>query len=175
MNMEEKNKIIEEYIYNISDEINKNYPGLMDEDKISRAIDMFKNSSKDFETEIKPEIKRLSEKVIEDYLEFQKKIMEMMQKHQEEQIEELATLDLNTDKNGIYLSQQQIDLLMIVDLNSKKELQEYFDNICGQFPYMKIDDVIPGFTEMHEEEIESAKKILFQKYQDGLIGYLEND
>lgn len=175
MNMEDKNKIIEEYIYNISDEINKNYPGLMDDDKISRAIDMFKNSSKDFETEIKPEIKKLAEKVIEDYLEFQKKIMEMMQKHQEEQVEELATLDLNTDKKGIYLSQQQIDLLMIVDLNSKKKLQEYFDNICGQFPYKKIDDVIPGFTAMHEEEIESAKKILFQKYQDGLIGYLENE
>lgn len=175
LNIEEKNKIIEEYIYNISDEINKNYPGLMDDDKILRAIDMFKNSSKDFETEIKFEIKRLAEKVIEDYLEFQKKIMEMVQKYQEEQIEELATLDLNTDKNGIYLSQQQIDLLIIVDLNSKKELQEYFDNICGQFPYMKIDDVIPGFTAMHEEEIEICKKILFQKYQDGLIGYLEND
>ena len=72
MNMEDKNKIIEEYIYNISDEINKNYPGLMDDDKISRAIDMFKNSSKDFETEIKPEIKKLAEKVIEDYLELWK-------------------------------------------------------------------------------------------------------
>lgn len=104
MKMEEKNKIVEEYIYNISDEINKKYPGLMDSDKISRAIDMFKNSSKDFETEIKLEIERLAEKVIEDYLEFQKKIMELMQKHQEEQMEELATLDLNTDKNGIYLS-----------------------------------------------------------------------
>lgn len=175
MTMEGKNKMVEEYIYNISNEINKDYPGLMDDDKISKAIDMFKNSSKNFETEIKPEIKRLAEKAIEDYLEFQKKIIEIMQKHQEEQIEELATLDLNTDKNGIYLSQQQIDLLMIVDISSKKELQEYFDNICGQFPYMKIDDVIPGFTTMHEEEIESAKKILFQKYQDGLIGYLENN
>ena len=175
MNMDQKNQYIEEYIKELARQINKQYnANIMDDDKINRGIEMFINSSEDLKTEIIPKINELAQKVIEDYLKFQKNIMEMMEHHQEEQIEELAILDLNADKNGIYLSQQQIDLLMIIDSNSKNELQDYFDNICGQFPYMKIDDVIPGFTTMHEEELESAKKILFQKYQDGLIGYLDN-
>lgn len=173
MTMEEKNKIVEVYIYNISNEINKEYSGLMSNEKISKALEKFKDSSEDLETKIKPEIRRLAAKEIKEYLEFEKDIMEMLGQYPKYQDGELATLDLNTDKNGIYLSQQLIDLLMIVELKSKNDVQEYFYNICGQFPYMKIDDVIPGFNTLPEEELETAKKKLFEEYQDGLIGYLE--
>ena len=57
MSMEEKNQYIEQYIKNISSQVNSQYgKELIDEDKISRAMNMFKNSSEDLETEIIPKI-----------------------------------------------------------------------------------------------------------------------
>ena len=175
MDMEQKNKYIEQYINNIALQINDKYKGLMDEDKISRAINMFKDSSDDLETVIIPRINELSQKVINDFLEFQKQIHELMKINREQQQSELATLDLNTEQNGIYLSQQQIDLLMITDINTKEELKDYIENICGQFPNMKVEDVIPNFDSiMSLQQLEEAKRTLYQKYQDGLISYLDN-
>ena len=175
MDMEQKNKYIEQYINNIALQINDKYKGLMDEDKISRAINMFKDSSDDLETVIIPRINELAQKVINDFLEFQKQIQELMKINREQQQSELATLDLNTEQNGIYLSQQQIDLLMITDINIKEELKDYIENICGQFPNMKVEDVIPNFDSiMSLQQLEEAKRTLYQKYQDGLISYLDN-
>ena len=175
MDMEQKNKYIEQYINNIALQINDKYKGLMDEDKISRAINMFKDSSDDLETVIIPRINELAQKVINDFLEFQKQIQELMKINREQQQSELATLDLNTEQNGIYLSQQQIDLLMITDINTKEELKDYIENICGQFPNMKVEDVIPNFDSiMSLQQLEEAKRTLYQKYQDGLISYLDN-
>ena len=175
MDMEQKNKYIEQYINNIALQINDKYKGLMDEDKISRAINMFKDSSDDLETVIIPRINELAQKVINDFLEFQKQIQELMKINREQQQSKLATLDLNTEQNGIYLSQQQIDLLMITDINTKEELKDYIENICGQFPNMKVEDVIPNFDSiMSLQQLEEAKRTLYQKYQDGLISYLDN-
>ena len=57
VNMNHKNKMIEEYIINISKQVNDQYgKELIDEDKISRALTMFKDSSDDLETEIIPKI-----------------------------------------------------------------------------------------------------------------------
>ena len=42
--MEQKNKIIEDYIINISKQVNSQYNGLIDDDKISKAIEMFKKA-----------------------------------------------------------------------------------------------------------------------------------
>lgn len=173
--MKQKNKYIEQYINNIALQINNKYKGLMDEDKISKAINMFKDSSDDLETVIIPRIDELAQKVINDFLEFQKQIQELMKINREQQQTDLATLDLNTEQNGIYLSQQQIDLLMITDINTKEELKDYIENICGQFPNMKVEDVIPNFDSiMSLQQLEEAKRTLYQKYQDGLISYLDN-
>ena len=175
MDMEQKNKYIEQYINNIALQINDKYKGLMDEDKISRAINMFKDSSDDLETVIIPRINELAQKVINDFLEFQKQIQELMKINREQQQSELATLDLNTEQNGIYLSQQQIDLLMITDINTKEELKDYIENICGQFPNMKVEDVISNFDSITSlKQLEEAKRTLYQKYQAGLISYLDN-
>lgn len=175
MDMEQKNKYIEQYIHKIALQMNDKYKGLMDEDKISRAINMFKDSSDDLETVIIPRIDELAQKVINDFLEFQKQIQELMKINREHQQTELATLDLNTEQNGIYLSQQQIDLLMITNINTKEGLKDYIENICGQFPNMKVEDIISNFDSiMSLEQLEEAKRTLYQKYQDGLISYLDN-
>lgn len=176
MTMEEKNQYIEQYINNISLQVNNQYgKELIDKDKIDRALTMFKDSSDDLETEIIPKINQLAQQIIDDFIEFQRKLQEMMRKRQEEQLSELATLELNTEKDGIYLSQQQVDLLMITDINTPEEMKNYVENICGQFPNMKVEDIIPNFDSItSSEQLEEAKRSLYQKYQDGLISYLDN-
>lgn len=186
MDFEEKNHLVEDYIRVRANEVNKTYNNLVDERKIREAISKFTNSTKDFETEIIPEIEKKIEEMIAEFLKMQG-FMEEMQKLQEQRVleqlqegiethEELAVLDLNTNKNGLYLSQQQIDLLMITDLNSKEEMKNYVENICGQFPYKKVEDVIPNFNSINNiEQLELAKRELYYKYQDSLIDYLSNN
>lgn len=43
--------------------------------------------------------------------------------------------------------------------------------MCGQFPYQTIEEVIPNYESLDTEQ---AKRALFTKYQDILIGYKEN-
>lgn len=171
--MEQKNKIIEDYIINISKQVNSQYKGLIDDDKISKAIEMFKDSSDDLETEIIPKINELVQEVIDNYLEFKKQIEEVMRTSEQEQFDELAILDLNTDKNGIFLSQQQIDLLMITELESKEQIKEYVEKICSQFPYKSIEDIITNYDSITTlEQLEEAKRTLYKKYQDDIIDYI---
>ena len=60
INMETKNQYIEQYIKSISAQVNNQYgKELIDNDKISRALIMFKDSSEDLETEIIPKINKL--------------------------------------------------------------------------------------------------------------------
>ena len=80
------------------------------------------------------------------------------------------TLELDIPKNGVYLNQQQIDLLMIVSLNDKNEVRNYIENVCSQFPYMKAEDVI----DIENLSLEECKRTLFARYQDTLITYLDN-
>lgn len=176
MTKEEKKLYIEQYIKNILNQINSQYgKGIIDSAKINRVLTMFKNSSADLETEIIPNINKLAQQGIAEYIEFKKQIEEIMSKHKGEPLQKVATLDLKTEKYGIYLSQQQIDLLMIIELKSKEELKNYVENICGQFPNMRVDDIIPNFNSLQDEQLEEAKIILFDKYKNSLIGYLDKE
>ena len=75
-------------------------------------------------------------------------------------------LDTKSTKQGLYLSQQQIDLLFIISCESKEQLEEYFYRLCGQFPYQNINEVIPNYKDL---DLEQSKRALFQKYKDVLI------
>ena len=173
--MNQKNKMIEDYIANIANQVNSKYNGLIDDDKISRAIKMFSNSNEDFETEIIPKINKLVQEVIDNYLEFKRQIEEMIKSREVEQFDELAILDLNTDKNGVFLSQQQIDLLMITELKSKEQIKEYIETMCGQFPYKNVEDIIENYESITTpEQLEQAKRTLFEKYQASIIDYISN-
>lgn len=169
MNIEEQNEIIENHIIAVSNRINSKYPGLIDEDKKSEAIDRFVNTSKDFASEIKPEIEILAKQVIDEYLEFKKQIEKIMKCKEQENFGELAILNLNTDKNGIYLSPQQIDLLMITELQTSEELKKYVEG-CSQFPNMNIENIIPNFNSL---DIEKTKEKLFDEYKKSIVSYLE--
>ena len=172
MTTEEKNKYIEEYTRNLSKNINSQYKTpLIDEDKILRVVKMYKDSDRDLEKEIIPEIDKLAEQLLKDFLEFQERLGEMMKNAPEEPMQETATLDLGTEKNGLYLNQQQIDLLMITEIETPEELSKFVEE-CAQFPNQTINDIIPDYGTMGLEE---AKRKLYQIYQDNLIGYLEKD
>lgn len=173
--MNQKNKMIKDYIANIANQVNSQYNGLIDDDKISRAIKMFSNSNEDFETEIIPKINKMVQEVIDNYLEFKRQIEEMIKSREVEQFDELAILDLNTDKNGVFLSQQQIDLLMITELQSKEQIKEYIETMCGQFPYKNVEDIIENYESIiTPEQLEQAKRTLFEKYQASIIDYISN-
>lgn len=173
--MNQKNKMIKDYIANIANQVNSQYNGLIDDDKISRAIKMFSNSNEDFETEIIPKINKMVQEVIDNHLEFKRQIEEMIKSREVEQFDELAILDLNTDKNGVFLSQQQIDLLMITELQSKEQIKEYIETMCGQFPYKNVEDIIENYESIiTPEQLEQAKRTLFEKYQASIIDYISN-
>ena len=136
---------------------------------------MFSNSNEDFETEIIPKINKMVQEVIDNYLEFKRQIEEMIKSREVEQFDELAILDLNTDKNGVFLSQQQIDLLMITELQSKEQIKEYIETMCGQFPYKNVEDIIENYESIiTPEQLEQAKRTLFEKYQASIIDYISN-
>lgn len=167
--------MIKDYIANIANQVNSQYNGLIDDDKISRTIKMFSNSNEDFETEIIPKINKMVQEVIDNYLEFKRQIEEMIKSREVEQFDELAILDLNTDKNGVFLSQQQIDLLMITELQSKEQIKEYIETMCGQFPYKNVEDIIENYESIiTPEQLEQAKRTLFEKYQASIIDYISN-
>ncbi len=73
MSMDQKNQIIEDYINNISSQVNSRYNGLINNDIISRALIMFKDSSKDLKTEIIPKINEYMLEIVTNYLKAKEK------------------------------------------------------------------------------------------------------
>ncbi len=175
MNIEQKNQLIEQYINELVVSINSKYVGLITDEKKKKAIEMFKNSNGNLKSEIIPKINEIANQMIEDFVKFQNHLSKFTENNQLGKSRELASLQLNTSKNGIYLSQQQIDLLMITELKSKEELKNYVENICGQFPNMTVEDIVSNYRSIQTlDELEEAKKELYKKYQDSLISYLDN-
>ena len=175
MNIEQKNQLIEQYINELVLSINSKYVGLITDEKKKKAIEMFKDSNGDLKSEIIPKINEIANQMIEDFVNFQNHLAKFTGNNQLGESRELASLQLNTSKNGIYLSQQQIDLLMITELKSKEELKNYVENICGQFPNMTVEDIVSNYRSIQTlDELEEAKKELYKNYQDSLISYLDN-
>lgn len=175
MNIEQKNQLIEQYINELVVSINSKYVGLITDEKKKKAIEIFKNSNGNLKSEIIPKINEIANQMIEDFVKFQNHLSKFTENNQLGKSRELASLQLNTSKNGIYLSQQQIDLLMITELKSKEELKNYVENICGQFPNMTVEDIVSNYRSIQTlDELEEAKKELYKKYQDSLISYLDN-
>ena len=175
MNSEQKNQLIEQYINELVLSINSKYVGLITDEKKKKAIEMFKNSNGDLKSEIIPKVNEIANQMIEDFVKFQNHLAKFTENNQLGKSRELASLQLNTSKNGIYLSQQQIDLLMITELKSKEELKNYVENICGQFPNVTVEDIVSNYRSIQTlDELEEAKKDLYKKYQDSLISYLDS-
>lgn len=100
--MEEKNKLVSEYITQISEQINKQYSGLMNEERITRAIEMFKDSSEEYYVIVK-RINELAQQVIQNFLAEQEKRFnpELVKQNHDEIYSKLEVLVKKLNERGI--------------------------------------------------------------------------
>ena len=100
--MEEKNKMVSDYIIQLATRVNEQYKNLISKEKVLRAIEMFKDSSKEYDEIIK-EIDKLVEKTIKDYLEEIEKRYdpELVKKNHEEIYSKLEQLTKKLNEKGI--------------------------------------------------------------------------
>ena len=84
--MAKKKQLIKNYITKLADQINEQYQGLIDEDKINKAMSMFVNSSDEYDAIIE-RINELVNQLIQNYLKEQEKrfapelVKEIMKKY----------------------------------------------------------------------------------------------
>lgn len=100
--MSEKNKRIIEYIINITSKMNEQYNGIINEEKIQRAIDMFKDSELSYE-EIIEQINKFSNQAINIYLEEKEKRFnpELVSKNHKEIYDKLEILIKKLNERNI--------------------------------------------------------------------------
>ena len=100
--MGEKNKKISEYIVNISSRMNEQYNGIMNDEKIQRAIDMFINSDLPYE-EIIDQINKLASQVIKRYVEEKEKRFnpELVKENHKEIYDKLEMLIKKLNERGV--------------------------------------------------------------------------
>lgn len=166
---------LKQYIEKSIDEVNLDYPGLITNNDKILFIDDIINNSFDYETNIK-KINNLKERKINEYNEFveQLKILDELLYEDDKQVN---LLDIN-GSTGLYLNSQQIDLILITDIKTSKELINYVNNICNQFSNKTISDLLPSFNtniNYQKKELEIFKRKIFQLYKDTLISYLNVD
>ncbi len=151
--MPNKAQAITEYIINLARQLNQQYKGIIDNSKIQRAITMFKDSPEDYNV-IVQKINALAKQTIENYLaEIEKmKAMEQMR------------MEIDANKNGVYLDSLSVNLLTIVNCSSHDELIEYFKK-CGQ-PQM-IQNL--NIDQLKTQDLDTLKRMFFKKYQDSLV------
>ena len=150
MGMEEKNQYIDQYIKNISLQVNNQYgKELIDKDKIDRALTMFKDSSDDLETEIIPKINQLAQQVIEDYLE-QRQMEEMMKKQQE--INNLINQKINelNEKYPNLISDDLRNSAINNYINSNKSIEDIDKEVSSRLARM---------SQEHEEQLSTIDSV----------------
>ena len=76
-----------------------------------------------------------------------------------------CTLDIGQSKTSLYLSSQQIDLLLLVNTDSVESLRDFVQN-CVQLNGYQLGEVT-------EENLEDKKREVFNTYLDSYIPYTE--
>ncbi len=151
MNMEEKNKIVTQYLYSAFSELKqlcaKDKGYFINEDKYKRALNMFLNCAEDIDVIIK-------------MIDFEKKkLLDSYYKWEEQERQAyLSQFKNKTDENeklGITLNRQMIELMMIANASSIKELRE----ISAQ---LSIDILNQSL------ELEQMRELAFNKYINSL-------
>lgn len=127
LDMNQKNQYIEQYIKNIAVQVNSQYgKELIDEDKISRAFALFKDSQDDLETEIIPEITRLVQEGIanaiknDNYKQYIliKRVADSIGNITEDEIKKFMVKNFDSIKND---DSEMITNLVITEFSSKRK------------------------------------------------------
>ena len=74
-------------------------------------------------------------------------------------------LDVGSNNIGGYFSSEQIDLLRIVQCNNLDDLINFISN-CDQIKHLFDEHEITSLSEL---DIENAKRIVFESYQNTMV------
>ena len=100
--MSEKKQMIKNYITQVAIKVNKQYQGLIDEDKINKAIGMFTDSTEEYDA-IVQRINELVNQVIQNYLKEQEKRFDpkLVKENHEEIYSKLEVLIKKLNEKGV--------------------------------------------------------------------------
>ena len=100
--MSEKNQMIKNYITQVAIKVNEQYQGLIDEDKINKAIGMFTDSTEEYDA-IVQRINELVNQVIQNYLKEQEKRFDpkLVKENHEEIYSKLEVLIKKLNEKGV--------------------------------------------------------------------------
>ena len=162
--------IILERVNNFILEKNSLCPGFLSDEEINNILNRSLMSDRSYE-EIEHAIYNYDGR-LEKIEEFERIFSEVSSN--EIDSNNLYLLGIDTKKTGLYLSSQEIDLLMITNLNSKEEIINYVNN-CSQFLNKSIDELLPNLNllDSNNELLDSFKEKLYMEYLNTLTGYLE--
>ena len=152
MNVEEKNKIVTQYLYNTFLELKKLCPKdkefFVNEEKFKKSLSMFLNRDEDID-ELKQLIDIEKENLLDSYYKWEQEERERYLNHFEHEI-------IENDKLGITLNRQMIELMMIANSNSIDELKKISSELL-----IDIDD--------SNLDLNKLKDSLFKSYIEDLV------
>ena len=152
--MEEKNNLVREYILNIRDSFDKmGYP--ISNETVENVTNKYMDSEKSFE-EIKKEIDKLVEQKLEE-IRKQQELMERMKKS----IENRRLEKIGLNQTGVTSNEQDIDLMMIANAKTPKELEKALSKITN------IRETIPNVP-MSDDTFIELRQNIFDSYMESL-------
>ena len=151
MNMDEKNKIITQYLYETFLELKKlcsKDKGLfVNEDKYKRSLDMFLNRDEDIDVLIKM-IDLEKEKLLDSYYKWE-------EQERQRFLDQFENETVENEKAGITLNRQMIELMMIVNSKSVDEL-------------INISSLLSINISNENIDLDQMKEQVFKTYIDSL-------
>ena len=162
----ENNKIISDHIDSLASEVNRKYPGLMDEYKIKDLLAKYKDSEEDLEKSIIPEIDKHVEDMLYDYKKMMDDIEKVMVLKQKNEIERIQMSDLGDAKTIAYMQSQQLNSLAISQLDSKNDIGKYISDVCTQYP-VNSQLLLSNYDNLiNDQQLNKVKETLNSGYQN---------
>ena len=125
MNIEEKNKILEKYIFEkfifLKEKCSHDPGYFINIEKYKKAISLFFDRSEDISVLIE-EVDNLSTKLYLSYMEWEKKQKESF-------LSRFDNSDIKNDNSGITLNRQMIELMLIATANNVEELKKIVEDL----------------------------------------------
>ncbi len=177
MSIEEKNEYLKRTIINKAISINNTYgKELIDEDKVIKAVDIIKNQTEfasitektEVEDFIQKSVDLLAQKLIEDYLKYQRELEEMMSKKQKEknsqndrdsktfqQIKSVYNkVNDILEKNNLTIYTSGGSVPYLISGEDSNRLHDDIDNVCKLEDMDKLRDVFKTYG-LYQEEWDS--------------------
>ena len=166
MSMKDKNDLLYEYINDLYLEVNKQYKGLMDKEKIKELYDKYKDSDKDLKKDIIPEIEDTINKLIDEYIKLKKDLEDMIDLKMKQESEKLSSL---SNSEEAIANVEMINSMALGQLESKEDLKKYISDVCSKNPSLDSQVLMEKFDSIiSDEQVEVIRNELVEKYRTNL-------